>query len=89
MDPETMFPFHVRRKVCIAHIHVRSKFEDHAPHMDGSNADFSLQIEGSHAGFAPHIEQTHSFRVQKKLKFHFLPNFKKDLFKPTIFKEFI
>ena len=37
-----MSPFNVRSKVCIAPIHVRSKFADFAPHMDGSNAELSI-----------------------------------------------
>ena len=60
-----MSPFQLRSKVCIALIHVRSKFADFAPHMDGNNADFAPHIEGSHADFDPLIEHRHSFRDQK------------------------
>ena len=45
--------------MCQANLHTFLRF---APHM-----------EGSHADRAPHMERRHYFRVQKQLKFQFLP----------------
>ena len=64
-----MAPFHVRRKVCIAAIFVRSKLEYFASHKDGSNADF-----------ATHMEWRHRFRDQKIVKVANSANFLKKIF---------
>ena len=84
-----MAPFHVGSKVCIAPIQVRSKFEDFAPHMDGSHADFTPHMEGSHADVALYIEWRHSFKDKKIAEIKMSAIFLKNLCKPPIFKEFI
>ena len=78
-----MAPFNVRSKVCIALIHVRSKVCKFAPHMDGSNADFAPHMLGSQADFAPHMTQRHSFRDQIITKAAIFTNFQRELFKTT------
>ena len=87
--PETMSPLYVRSKVCMAPYHVQSKVCKFAPHMDGSNTDFAPHMEWSNADFAPQMEQKHSFRDQilKNFKCKFC-QFKRDLFKTTMSKEF-
>ena len=64
-------------------LHVRSKYADFVPQMDGSNADFAPHIEVSNADFAPHLEQRHSFRDQTIAKIASFVNFKKEIFKTT------
>ena len=59
----------------MAPFNVQSKFEDIAPHIEGSNADFSLHMEGSHADFTPQTERQHSFSEQKIAKIANSANF--------------
>ena len=63
-----MAPFHVRTKVCIAPMNVRSIFVDFAPHM-----------EGNHADFAPHIDWRHSFKDRKIEQIEISVNFLKEV----------
>ena len=93
LEPETMSPFHVRSKFCIAPFHVRSKVciapfhgrgkvYKFAPHMDGSNANFAPHMEERH-DFAPHTEQRHSVREQIIAKTAIFDNFQRELSKTT------
>ena len=83
-----MASFHVQSKVCIAPIHVQSKWADFAPHMDVSNADFAPHMEGSYSDFAPYSGDIVS-GTKKKLKLPTLPIFLKNLWKLTMFREFL
>ena len=67
-----MAPFHVRSRVCIASIDVRSKLCKFAPHIDGCNADF-----------APPMDQRHSFRDKIISKTAIFANFQSELLKTT------